>query len=56
MKLLYDVPQYVPADIKQSVLFVTNKSLVCETPEDAMKVAYDMEDGQKYDAVALEGT
>ena len=56
VKLLYDVLQYEPADIKRAVLFVTNNSLVCETPEDAMKVAYEMEDGQRYDAVALDGT
>ena len=56
VKLLYDVLQYEPAEIKRAVLFVTNNSLVCETPEDAMKVAYEMEDGQRYDAVALDGT
>merc|ERR1712241_1009727 len=56
VKLLYDVLQYEPADIKRAVLFVTNNSLVCETPEDAMKVAYELEDGQRYDAVALDGT
>merc|ERR1712045_881806 len=56
VKLLYDVLQYEPADIKRAVLFVTNNSLVCETPEDAMKVAYEMEDGQRHDAVALDGT
>merc|ERR1712110_686191 len=56
VKLLYDVLQYEPSDIKRAVLFVTNNSLVCETPEDAMKVAYEMEDGQRYDAVALDGT
>ena len=38
MTLLYDVLQYEPSDIKRAVLFVTNNSLVCETPEDAMKV------------------
>merc|ERR1740123_318187 len=53
VKLLYDVLQFEPADIKRAVLFVTNNSLVCETPEDAMKVAYEMDDGQRYDAVAL---
>ena len=52
MTLLYDVLQYEPSDIKRAVLFVTNNSLVCETPEDAMKVAYEMED----DAVAMDGT
>merc|ERR1719394_417767 len=56
VKLLYDVLQYEPAEIKRAVLFVTNNALVCETPEDAMKVAYEMEDGQRYDAVALDGT
>merc|ERR1719471_1234729 len=56
VKLLYDVLQYEPTDIKRAVLFVTNNSLVCETPEDAMKVAYEIEDGQRYDAVALDGT
>merc|ERR1712117_1017115 len=56
VKLLYDVLQFEPQDIKRAVLFVTNNSLVCETPEDAMKVAYEMEDGQRYDAVALDGT
>ena len=56
VKLLYDVLQYEPAEIKRAVLFVTKNSLVCETPEDAMKVAYEMEDGQRYDAVALDGT
>ena len=44
------------SDIKAAVLFVTNNALVCETPEDAMKVAYEMDDGQRYDAVALDGT
>ena len=52
VNLLYDVLQFEPSDIKRAVLFVTNNySLVCETPEDAMKVAYEMEDGQRYDAV-----
>merc|ERR1712223_893485 len=56
VKLLYDVLRYEPQDIKRAVLFVTNNSLVCETPDDAMKVAYELEDGQRYDAVALDGT
>ena len=48
VKLLYDVIKYDIPDIKPAVLFVTNNALVCETPEDAMKVAYEMEDGQRY--------
>merc|ERR1719195_1845670 len=57
VKLLYDVLQYEPAEIQRAVLFVTNNALVCETPDDAMKVAYELDDGQqRYDAVALDGT
>merc|ERR1719245_870225 len=56
VKLLYDVLRYDPPEIKKAVLFVTNNALVCETPDDAMKVAYELEDGHRYDAVALDGT
>ncbi|HIE75452.1 MAG TPA: hypothetical protein EYP93_04470, partial [Gammaproteobacteria bacterium] len=56
VKLLYDVLRFDPPDIKRAVLFVTNNALVCESPDDAMKVAYELEDGQRYDAVALDGT
>merc|ERR1712226_1024243 len=56
VKLLYDVLRYEPSDIKRAVLFVTNNALVCETPDDAMKVAYELEPNQRYDAVALDGT
>ncbi|KAB7495934.1 Structural maintenance of chromosomes protein 1A [Armadillidium nasatum] len=56
VKLLYDVLQYDPPEIKRAVLFATNNALVCETPDDATKVAYEMEDGHRYDAVALDGT
>lgn len=56
VKLLYDVLKYQPEDIKRVVLFATNNALVCETPEDAMRVAYDIEPQHRYDAVALDGT
>ncbi|KAF2355591.1 SMCs flexible hinge, partial [Trinorchestia longiramus] len=57
VKLLYDVLQYDPPEIKRAVLFATNNALVCETPDDASKVAYEMEEGHsRYDAVALDGT
>ena len=49
VRLLYDVLHYEPAEIKKAVLFATNNALVCETPEDAQKVAYCNEDGQRYD-------
>ena len=47
VKLLYDVLRYDPPEIKKAVLFVTNNALVCENPDDAMKVAYELEDGQR---------
>ncbi|XP_054276656.1 structural maintenance of chromosomes protein 1A-like [Macrosteles quadrilineatus] len=56
VKLLYDVLNYSPPDIKRVVLFATNNALVCDTPEDAMKVAYEIEPMNRYDAVALDGT
>ncbi|XP_046672179.1 LOW QUALITY PROTEIN: structural maintenance of chromosomes protein 1A-like [Homalodisca vitripennis] len=49
VKLLYDVLNYSPPDIKRVVLFATNNALVCDTPEDAMKVAYEIEPQNRYD-------
>ncbi|KAJ3663667.1 hypothetical protein Zmor_007900 [Zophobas morio] len=54
VKLLYDVLQFEPQAVAKAVLFATNNALVCETPDDAMKVAYEL--GGRYDAVALDGT
>lgn len=54
VKLIYDVLQFEPAAIAKAVMFATNNALVCETPEDAMKVAYEL--GSRFDAVALDGT
>lgn len=56
VKLLYDVLNYSPSEIKRVVLFATNNALVCDTPEDAMKVAYELDGQNRYDAVALDGT
>lgn len=47
VKLLYDVLQFDPPQISRAVMFVTNNALVCETPEDAMRVAYEI--GGRYD-------
>ena len=55
VKLLYDVLEFDPV-ISRVVLFATNNALVCESPEDAMHVAYEMEREGRYDAVALDGT
>lgn len=51
VKLLYDVLQFDPQAIARAVMFATNNALVCESPEDAMKVAYEMGDGgrNRYD-------
>ncbi len=38
--LLYDVLTYNPPEIKNAVLFATKSVLVCETADDAMRVAY----------------
>ena len=48
VKLLFDVLQFDPQAISRAVMFVTNNALVCETPEDAMKVAYEL-GGSRYD-------
>lgn len=56
VKLLFDVLQFDPPAIRRAVLYATNNALVCETAEDANKVAYDWGDGKRYDAVALDGT
>lgn len=47
MKLIYDVLQFDPSEIATAVMFATNNALVCETPEDAAKVAYEI--GGRYD-------
>jgi structural maintenance of chromosome 1 len=54
--LIYDVLRFDPPDIERAVLFATNNALVCESPEDAMRVAYEMDGRSRYDALALDGT
>lgn len=49
VKLLYDVLQYDPPAIKRAVLYATNNALVCETPEDASKVSFELGDTKRYD-------
>lgn len=55
VKLVFDVLKFDPPEIERAVLFATNNALVCETPEDAMKVAYEI-DRSRFDALALDGT
>lgn len=52
-KLLYDILNFSPADIKQAVLFATNNALVCDTPEDAMRAAYEIDGANRYDVSAF---
>jgi structural maintenance of chromosome 1 len=47
VRLLFDVLQFDPPEIKKAVLYATANALVSETPEDANKVAYHAEDGQR---------
>ncbi|XP_018333295.1 structural maintenance of chromosomes protein 1A [Agrilus planipennis] len=54
VRLLFDVLHFEPPAIARAVMFATNNALVCEHPEDAMAVAYDI--GGRYDAVSLDGT
>ena len=49
VKLLYDVLSFWPKQIERAILFATSNALVCETPEDAAKVAYDLDPGIQYD-------
>lgn len=52
-KLVYDVLKFDPPEIEKAVLFATNNALVCETPEDAMKVAYEI-DRSRYDVSKID--
>lgn len=56
VKMIYDVIKFEPQDIREAVLFATNNALVCESASDANKVAFELGDGQRYDAVSLDGT
>jgi structural maintenance of chromosome 1 len=56
VRLVFDVLKFEPPAINKAVLYATNNALICETPEDANVVAFDLGDGKRYDAVALDGT
>ncbi|KAG9511003.1 Structural maintenance of chromosomes protein 1A, partial [Fragariocoptes setiger] len=56
VKLVFDVIKFEPQDVREAVLFATNNALVCETASDANKVAFELGDNQRYDAVSLDGT
>jgi len=56
VRLVYDVLKFDPPAIEKAVLYATNNALICETPEDANKVAFELSANKRYDAVALDGT
>lgn len=49
VKLLYDVLKFQPKEIDPVILFATRNVLVCETSEDACKLAYEMDKKSRYD-------
>ncbi|EFX81640.1 hypothetical protein DAPPUDRAFT_211085 [Daphnia pulex] len=52
--LLYDVLKYDPPEIEKAILFITDNVLIANTQEDAMRVAFEME--ESHAVVALDGT
>lgn len=47
MKLVVDVIRYDPPCIKKALLFACGNALVCETVEDARKVAFSLSERHK---------
>jgi len=54
VKLVIDVIRYDPPCIKKALLFACGNALVCETTEDARRVAFGLRERHK--AVSLDGT
>ncbi|KAE9545845.1 hypothetical protein FO519_010943, partial [Halicephalobus sp. NKZ332] len=55
VKLLYDVINCPQQNVRKAIQFACNNAVVCETPEDARKMAFGR-DNHRYKAVALDGT
>lgn len=53
MKLLYDVLDVSSAQINKAILYVTKNTLVCETAEDARKMAYEIDKHTNYDVIII---
>ena len=49
MKLVVDVIRYEPVCIKKALLFACGNALVCETVDDARKVAFGLRERHKVD-------
>ncbi|XP_043503390.1 structural maintenance of chromosomes protein 1A-like [Polistes fuscatus] len=56
VQLLYDVIEYFPKEISNAILFVTKNTLLCETSEDATRVAYEIHSDHRYSCVTLDGS
>ncbi|KAL2743670.1 structural maintenance of chromosomes protein 1A-like [Vespula maculifrons] len=56
VQFLYDVIEYFPKEISNAISFVTKNTLLCETSEDARKVAYESHLNDRYTCVALDGS
>lgn len=54
VKLVIDVIRYEPAKVKKALQYACGNALVCETVEDARKIAFGGHERHK--AVALDGT
>ena len=54
MKLVIDVLRYDPPNIKKALQYACGNALVCETVEDARKIAFG--GAERHKAVALDGT
>lgn len=53
VQFLYDVIEYFPKEISNAISFVTKNTLVCETSEDARKVAYESHLNDRYTVSCL---
>ncbi|XP_034940725.1 structural maintenance of chromosomes protein 1A-like [Chelonus insularis] len=54
VKLAIDIVKY-PEEIRPAVQFAFKKTLVCETPNDAFQIAYNLKSGQRNDCISLNG-
>ncbi|XP_071960355.1 structural maintenance of chromosomes protein 1A-like [Antedon mediterranea] len=54
VKLVIDVIRYDPPNIKKALQYACGNALVCETVEDARRIAFGK--GERHKAVALDGT
>ncbi|KAL6737257.1 hypothetical protein Aduo_010915 [Ancylostoma duodenale] len=56
VKLVYDVIQCNHPAARKALQFASGNALICETAEDARTLAYGSAGGDRYKAVALDGT